>query len=104
MPFANAYQRDSHFKKHGAEFGAATEVDYEAMADQFMFGPMNADTRDCTRASGDDYLRMDQIKTDFGVSCVSTGFLRTFYKPPVIKIWNRGGAKRFLAYECAKVF
>jgi pyocin large subunit-like protein len=103
VPFANVYQRNIHFQKHGAVVGAATELEYEAMADQFMFGPMNADTNDCTRPNGDDYLRMDLIKTDFGVTCISTGFLRTFYRPPAIKIWNRGGTKRFLAYECARV-
>jgi pyocin large subunit-like protein len=103
VPFATAYQRDSHFKRHGGEFGAATEAEYEAMADRFMLGPMNANTRDCTRSNGDDYLRMDLIRTDFGVTCVTSGFLRTFYRPTTIKIWNRGGTARFLAYECAKV-
>lgn len=103
MPFATVYERDIHFKRHGAEFGAATELEYEAMADRFMLGPMNADTRDCTRPNGDDYLRMELITADFGVTCVSTGFLRTFYRPSVMKVWNRGGTKRFLAYECARV-
>ncbi len=103
MPFANARQRNIHFQKHGAEFGAATEADYEAMADLFMSGPMNANTKDCTRVACDDYVRMDLVKTDFGVTCISTAFLRTFYKPPAMKIWNRGGTKRFLAHECARV-
>jgi len=97
------YQRSSHFMKHGADVGAVDELAYEAMADAFMFGQMNADTRDCTRPNGDDYVRMDLVKTDFGVSCVSTGFLRTFYKPPATKIKNRGGPAMFLASECARM-
>lgn len=102
MPFRTVYDRDTHFKRHGAEFGAATEVEYEAMADRFMFGPMNADTRDCTRASRDSYLRMDLARTDFGVTCVNRVFLRTFYRPTAAKIRNRGGAEAFLASECAR--
>jgi pyocin large subunit-like protein len=107
VPFKNVYERDSHFERHGKDFGAATEADYEAMADQFMcYGPQGADVRDCTRlrlTGEEDYLRMDMVKTDFGVTCLTTGFLRTFYRPPTIKIWNRGGARRFLTYECARV-
>jgi pyocin large subunit-like protein len=104
VPFKNAYERGIHFKKHGADFGAATEVDYEAMADYFMcFGPMNANTQDCTRAACDDYLRMQLVTTDFGVTCISSGFLRTFYRPLFSNIWHRGGAKRFLEHECARV-
>jgi hypothetical protein len=103
VPFATVYERDIHFHKHGAGVGAATEADYEAMADLFMFGPMNVNTRDCTRPNGVDYLRMELIRTDFGVTCLTTSFVRTFYRPAPLKIWNRGGTIRFLAFECAKV-
>jgi len=106
VPFGSVYQRDIHFQRHGAEFGAATQAEYEAMADLFTSGPMNADSRDCTRhrLDGDeDYVRMDLRRTDFGVNCANRGFLRTFYRPDPGNIRVRGGCSGFLVYQCARV-
>jgi len=101
------YQRDSHFKRHGTEFGVHAAAEYEAMADAFMApGPINVDTLDGTRHRKDgdvDYMRMDTVKSDFGVSCLNRNFLRTFYRPTATKIRNRGGAVGFFAFECARV-
>ena len=52
MPFANAYERAIHFAKHGHEFGASTELDYEHMADMFLNRPMTITTRECLRPTG----------------------------------------------------
>ena len=41
MPFANPLERATHFVRHGAEFGCATEAEYELLAEQFLFGPMD---------------------------------------------------------------
>lgn len=40
MPFANADLRAIHFGRHGHEFGAANELQYEQMADGFLAGSM----------------------------------------------------------------
>jgi hypothetical protein len=40
MPFANAVELAMHFQKHGHEFQAPDTLQYEALADAFMGGPM----------------------------------------------------------------
>lgn len=47
-PFDREYLLE-HFNRHGADFGAATPEEYEAMADEFMYGERLAETRECTR-------------------------------------------------------
>lgn len=92
-----------HFRKHGHKFGLATAADYEAMADAFMFGAMNANTHECTRPNGADRLRHDYIVRHFGVACVAPVFIRTFYPISQAKHIRHGGAAAFFAYECARV-
>jgi hypothetical protein len=54
MPFADANQRAIYFLKHGREFGAADELQYEQMADGFLGGPMTIAMRECVRPNGTD--------------------------------------------------
>jgi hypothetical protein len=100
MPFASLYKRAIHFTRHGAEFGAATPEEYEQMADAFMFGLRDHDTRECFRVA--DKLRFKDSNRYFGVSCVVPEFVRTFYQAPATKVANRGGCGAFFAYECAR--
>jgi len=104
VPFANPMELGIHFQKHGHKFGAQSAADYERIADAFMFGPMNADTRECTRPGNIDRLRHDFVTTYFG--CVCTGanphFLRTFYPVDPRTLARHGGSARFFGFECAR--
>jgi hypothetical protein len=75
MPFANAEERSLHFKKHGHEFGATDEVEYEGMADAFMGGPMSITTRECVRPSGNHRVRVNIVHKHFGVAVVNRGIV-----------------------------
>ena len=103
MPFANPLERATHFVRHGAEFGCATEAEYEVLAEQFLFGPMDVYTRQCVRPNGNDRLRFRAIDRDFGVACVRPAFIRTFYKVRLLKIHRHGGPEAFFRYECARI-
>src|SRR5260221_10557662 len=103
MPFANPLEKATHFLRHGAQLGCATEDEYESLAEQFLFGPMDAHTKECVRPKGNDRLRFRGIRRDFGVACVKPAFVRTFYKVRVLKIRRHGGPDAFFAYECARI-
>jgi len=103
VPFQNAYERATHFAKHGKDFGAVDEFEYERMADRFLFGQMPAETQQCLRPNGDDRIRFDFISVDFGVANVLPEFVRTFYRVKTVKIARHGGPAGFFAYECARV-
>lgn len=102
VPFANALELKIHFEKHGAKFGVADATTYEALADAFMAGAMNATTTDCTRPNLIDYLRFDTADFRFGVLCLQDHCLRTFYPIKARSVANRGGAARYFAFECAR--
>ena len=103
MPFATPLERATHFVRHGDEFGCATETEYEVLAEQFLFGPMDAHTRQCVRPNRSDRLRFRAIDRDFGVACVRPAFIRTFYKVRLLKIYRHGGPDAFFRYECARI-
>jgi hypothetical protein len=91
-----------HFRKHGHKVGAATAADYEQMADAFMFGPMNADTQECTRPAGRRRCRLDFRAVHFGVACVVPAFVITFYPPDARTVARHGGMNRYFLYECGR--
>ncbi|SRR5258708_35406735 len=103
MPFANNFERALHFQKHGHEFGASTEIDYEQMADAFMFGILAPPAQECTRPNRVDRLRFNNSNRNFGVAHVRPEFLRTFYRVSSIKIARHGGGAAFFGYECARM-
>ena len=103
MPFENAMERAIHFVKHGAKFGAATEAEYEQLADAFMFDQLTAPTNECTRPSGIDRLRFNGTNRHFGVACTAPEFVRTFYPVEQRKIVRHGGNAAFFALECGRV-
>jgi hypothetical protein len=102
MPFASAFERAIHFKKHGHEFGAATELQYEQMADTFMVAPMALTVRECVRPNGTDRLRINIANHHFGVAVVATTIILTYYIVPLHQITRRDGIVGFFEYECAR--
>ncbi len=102
MPFQNAWERAIHFAKHGAAVGAPTAEDYERMADAFMFGLMNAQTRECVRPNFVDRLRFKTLNRHFGVACIQPEFLRTFYPVGRKLIAKYGGDVPYFRYECGR--
>lgn len=78
VPFQNGMKRRIHFIRHGDEFDATTPEQYEQMADKFMLGPMNADTRECVRSGGNLRNRMDFATVHFGVAQIRRPVICTF--------------------------
>ena len=102
MPFANAEERDLHFKKHGHKFNAPNAIAYEQMADAFMFGPRTLTTREDFRANLIDRLRYNFANRHFGVASIAPEFVRTFYPVPLHTVNHHGGSAAYFAYECAR--
>lgn len=102
MPFIDDLQRDTHFLRHGRRCGAATAHDYERMADEFMFGSIAGDARECVRPRG-DRVRFGFVTEKFGVARQHPICVRTFYRVDVSVLLGRGGKEPFFAYECARV-
>ena len=103
VPFQNQAERAIHFAKHGHEFGARDELEYERLADQFLFGEMNADTRECIRPNGNDRLRLDYVVVHFGVACIVPALIRTFYRVKGQTITRHDGSAGFFRYECGRM-
>ena len=78
------------FKKHGQEFKAATAVDYQALADAFLGGPLSSPCLQCKRKDG-DVVRYNPVSNEFGILS-QTRQIITFFKP------NHGTAADRLAY------
>jgi hypothetical protein len=102
MPFSSQYERAIHFERHGRLLRAATELEYEQMADALMFNPMTLAMRECIRPDGIDRLRFDVSNDHFGAAIVQTPTLKTFYMVTAFMIRVRGGKKAFFDYECAR--
>lgn len=104
VPFLNAYERAIHFSRHGHEFGAATEHEYEQMADGFMRRTLSPILQECIRTirGEQDRVRLHFDTGHFGVAYRRT-ILRTFHIKSQAKMRNRGGAANLLAYECGRI-
>src|SRR5215469_4923964 len=100
MPFATELQRDLHFAKHGHTVGAADAMQYEMMAEQFMFGPMTLSMRACQRPNGADQLRYNLLNRHFGAACALPVYVKTFYQVPLHTVHRHGGGVEYFAYEC----
>ena len=103
MAFANAWERDTHFARHGHEFGAADPQEYEQMADAFMYGTMAANTHECTRPQGIDRLRCDFGTYHEADACMAPEFLRTFYIVRAKVVARHGGEAAYFAWDCGRV-
>jgi len=96
VPFATVYSRDSHFQRHGQAVGAVDSADYERMADDFMFGAMNVNTRECRRKNL-DFVRLDFVTAHFGVSALPR-VLKTFFIAGPFRV----SAQDFFNFECRR--
>lgn len=101
MPFASPPQLSLHFAKHGHKFGAATEQDYEKMADAFMSQALHSQLHECIGTNG-DRIRLEEITLYYGVAYnVST--IRTFHTKDANQIAHAGGPAGYIAQKCAEV-
>jgi len=104
MPFCNQWERDTHFARHGASFGAVDAEEYEQMADTFAFGARAGDAQDCPRPGGDrvrfgfvTHLE-SVVKTLPRPECI-----RTFYAVRAATIARHGNEAGYFAFECARI-
>ena len=101
VPFLNAWQRSLHFAKHGHEFGAKNEFDYEAMAEAFMGAAMHPNMHECYRSTGTrDRCRIDANTRHFGVA-FNVLTVRTYYTVTAAKIIRHRGADGYVQAQCA---
>jgi hypothetical protein len=105
MPFCNAWERDTHFEKHGSKFRAVDALEYERMAEAFMFGALGVGVGECVRPSGEDRVRLDYGTRFFCVSRLvpAPECLRTFYPVKRAVIAYHGGPANYLQYECGRI-
>jgi hypothetical protein len=103
MPFANIWERDTHFAKHGHEFGAADPSEYEQLADAFVDGPLASSTHECTRPGVTDRLRFDFGNYYESVACIAPAFVKTFYIVRTKVVARHGGAAAYFAWDCGRV-
>lgn len=104
MPFSNQVERDLHFTKHGHKFGAVDASEYERMAEEFLFGPLAGDSRDCTRPNNGDRVRFGFVTHLEGVArrfpvpeCI-----RTFYPVRATLIARHGAEAGYFRYDCGR--
>jgi hypothetical protein len=102
VPFASPRQLILHFVKHGHKFGAASELDYEQMADAFMSEPLNGDLHECISPHGARCRNRIQASTlYFGVALHA--IIRTFHPKDANGVAKRGGPAAYVAYKCSEV-
>jgi hypothetical protein len=77
--FLNARQLNRHYASHGAEFGAKSATQYQALADMFLGGIRVQPIEECVRGKG-DIVRFNPISDEYGV-LDSGGTIRTYFKP-----------------------
>lgn len=103
MPFANPAERDLHYAKHGHQFGAVDPLEYERLADDFLYGAMAVSTHECIRPDRIDRVRFDYGTHFEGVACRQPDFIRTFFAVDLRRVRRRGGEAGYFAYECGRV-
>ena len=101
MPFSNIDQREKHFLKHGHKVGAANPVDYEDLADTFIFGPKDVFTFDCERKNL-DIVRLHFVDYRFAVGDLEQRIVRTFHPKEHHIVDYYGGPLAYLKYECTQ--
>jgi hypothetical protein len=105
LPFANQLELEIHFDKHGRKFGLlpGQEVEYERMADEFMFLDMPPSVKECRRPNGLDRLRFCFQRTWFGVAYLIPECVKTFYPPDAEVMAEHGGKAAFFRFECGRM-
>jgi RHS repeat-associated protein len=77
--FASTALRESHFAKHGAEFGFKSAAAYEKAAGRFFSGKAEGGILEGTRKISGDVVRFNPQTREFGVAA-KDGTVRTFFK------------------------
>ncbi len=91
-----------HFVKHGHKFGAASELEYERMADAFMSQPLNHDLLQCISLHGARCRNRIQASTlYFGVALHLS--IRTFHTKDANGVAKKGGPASYVAALCSEV-
>jgi uncharacterized radical SAM superfamily protein len=105
VPFCNEWERNTHFAKHGYKFAAVDPLEYERIADAFMFEALDVGVGQCIRPTGAERLRFDFEVRYFGVARIvpEPECLITFYPVQRGTIDYHGGAARFFRHECARI-
>jgi hypothetical protein len=97
-------KRDIHFQKHGHEFAALDAADYERMADEFMFGAMDAHTRQCHRPLQGSRLRFSTWNRRFGTAAaVAPEFVKTYHIVAQGIVNSHGGDMAYFGWECGRI-
>jgi hypothetical protein len=104
VPFQTPLRRAIHFQRHGHEFGAKDEFEYERMADAFMMRVPSATMQQCFRPAGRDRLRIDHSLRHFGSASVKPEYLHTFHVVDDDKIRRFGRTIEYFRWECARKF
>jgi hypothetical protein len=99
MPFVNDYERDIHFKKHGNKFNATDAVQYENMADAFMFGAIKVSMIEGNRKNLIDRIRFNLANRHFGVASINPEFVKTFYPVSLHTVTHYGGGRGYFEFE-----
>lgn len=85
--FKTAQQRTQHYGNHGAKVGAASENQYEQMADKFIgFNPLPKYTLQSKRPRENDLIRYNSMTNEFGIMD-KDGYIRTYFKPSTSEHW-----------------
>ena len=77
--FLNPRQLNRHYASHGAEFGAKSATQYQALADMFLGGIRVQPIEECVRDKG-DIVRFNPVTDEYGV-LDSGSTIRTYFKP-----------------------
>ncbi|MBI2156609.1 MAG: hypothetical protein HYV94_03030 [Candidatus Rokubacteria bacterium] len=80
--FSSQAQLADHYQRHGADFSATDENDYESKADSFLGGPKGSKIREFIRSVSGDKLRYNVSTHAFGV-LRKDGVIKTYYKVKV---------------------
>ncbi len=100
VPFASALQLSTHFLKHGKKFGAASEQEYEQMADAFMSKPIRAGLFECTSVHGRcERNRIEESTLYFGVA-YNGSTIATFFPHSALTVKSKGGSQGFILSKC----
>ena len=102
LPLTNGFnpdERSDHFKKHGKDFNARTEFEYEFKADRFLGAVKKPTMLDCVRQRGGDTLRFNPSTDEFGIISPKRE-IKTYFKPSP-QIHNQGTNLDYFRKRCA---
>jgi pyocin large subunit-like protein len=103
VPF-NPFDREyllGHFADHGADFGAETPEEYEAMADEFMYGLRGKETKECTRKKPIPKMicRYNTVTEEYGVRREG-GYIVTYFIPQPLEDHKFATNLEYYRHKC----